>query len=1570
VWLLVGLTIFGIAFAALFRFARRVYAHFDEGLLARRFIAILTILLLALIPLAGVLSTASDRMREQRLGAVVTAARPVLDAIARGAVGPLEGAGAAESVIALLRGREVRQQPSLHYEPLDLRQSGAERLSAEGNFPFLVMDRTLRPGEMLRFPIDRSDSVWKVAFAVPEREYVALPAIEVTVLGAGSERRVLSVDAGAIRYHGWGEIADLVEVRVADVSPPISAATAIEVRSRERSVPIHGVCYVGNGNAVHALLPEEHTRSGLPVRLVPGPAARGVPIKPGAPPVEFSFAEPVDCDRLWLVFEASDPKAAEYRWFGEDIIDVRLDYADGRPSEQHTLKHGEDVHSANLDRSRHAEDLQSSVAMIWDEDGVRSHADQRLWVFSGQRRLKRVVFRNLSGLSGYAVNLLGLTVGTVTKPAGESWDSGELATYFIREGDRIRLRPEMAERLRGAQVAVADRRGVIRQTEREGATHLVGASIDEPDLETLLSGRALAPRCASFVGIDADVAMIPLREGDVVSGSLVFFVPERDRDWRHGKFTFIPLVAALLAIPFFLVAFAESLSRGERIRRKITIALAVAAVVPVAVVFVIVRSAFEASQTTGSRQKLSAELQALRERFVREREVAANEAAAFFRNFREQGRVEPLFLPPPRPDAEATFRLALRDARARKLGTTPSFARLELRLPGVANSPWRTIDETVGGLSPEGADFQGTDYYCVHDRLALVGVDRWSQGELRGRLALGVEVAVPQESGRNVQLFGLDGTPLDGRPLQEPLTQTQLSQRIATARRSNRAVSLPGPWNGLVDVFRDRDGNPVFAFTALEPPGQGEIALFGLRTSLGTLLGIVTILGAVGALGVARILTDRITIPIERLAAASEDARLGRRVISITASATDEIGVLTERFQAMSSELVRRIEHLDDLQRGMLGFAARLKRDDVAREASRFVAVATRARLVWLLIPETQGRGWRTFDSEGKQKPMRMTPLLKRLLAADEWMTISDDGATPFDYLGFADRALIGANVAAVVGGPVRLGRRDEGWLLCHFDSTPDLGQREAARAAASAIAIVLENSRTYELAIEDTATGALVSHYFELRLIEAVERARTLGRSLWVVRWGILGNARGPIPAERAMRAMARRLVRFADRERSAFVGKTGPLELTIALEGTDPARRAALEKALRKVSDHLSQSSGGDAWIRFVAFPDDAPSAEAVLQRLRSGSPEYGMAPVDLEAFLGGPVPSSPSMRETVLRAARLARVDIPVLLTGEAGVGKEWLAQRMHNAGSPDGSPRITVHLGTLNPNLAEAELFGVEAGAFSGAETRRAGLLEQANGGTLVLEEVGETPLDVQAKILRALQERRVRRVGGTSEISVAFRLISTSTVDLKDLVRSGRLRQDFFYRIAGAELHVPPLRARTEDIPILALALLAEAEPQRSYTLAPRAIDRLMGHSWPGNLTELRGVLRRAVLFAGERSAIEADDIEIARVPLQPIGSVMARIGASSVAARARIPSEVLPEVRARQRSDAGPDFSWNERQRRLLAVLARGAKITTREYMEMMNVSPRTGLRDLDELVIRGRLRREGRKKGMSFRVI
>jgi DNA-binding NtrC family response regulator len=263
-------------------------------------------------------------------------------------------------------------------------------------------------------------------------------------------------------------------------------------------------------------------------------------------------------------------------------------------------------------------------------------------------------------------------------------------------------------------------------------------------------------------------------------------------------------------------------------------------------------------------------------------------------------------------------------------------------------------------------------------------------------------------------------------------------------------------------------------------------------------------------------------------------------------------------------------------------------------------------------------------------------------------------------------------------------------------------------------------------------------------------------------------------------------------------------------------------------------------------------------------------------------------------------------------------------------------------------------------------RRIGLLEKANHGTLILDEIGETPLDLQGKLLRALQDRKIRRLGGGAEIPLEFRLISTSSRDLKALVREGTFRQDLFYRIAGAVVNVPPLRARAEDIPALAHAYLATLDSARLYVLTPRAIDRLMAHAWPGNLTELRATLRRALVHVGNRTEIDADDLDIVRV-LVPPSPVPETSRESEWRPRVRLPlASPDPELRSRR---SVHEHVWNDRQKRLLAMLARGDRITTTEYIRLMQVSPRTGLRDLAELVRTGRLRREGRKRGTTYRL-
>jgi len=229
--------------------------------------------------------------------------------------------------------------------------------------------------------------------------------------------------------------------------------------------------------------------------------------------------------------------------------------------------------------------------------------------------------------------------------------------------------------------------------------------------------------------------------------------------------------------------------------------------------------------------------------------------------------------------------------------------------------------------------------------------------------------------------------------------------------------------------------------------------------------------------------------------------------------------------------------------------------------------------------------------------------------------------------------------------------------------------------------------------------------------------------------------------------------------------------------------------------------------------------------------------------------PVASSAAMREVLQAAGDVAASPTTVLLLGESGTGKELLARSLH-ARSQRPGPWVAVNCAALPAELLESELFGHERGAFTGAGERRAGRFEQAQRGTLVLDEVSELPLPLQAKLLRVLQEREVDRIGGQRPIPVDVRVIATSNRDLGEMVRRGLFRSDLFYRLNVFPITLPPLRSRREDVPELASELLAELAAELGRT-APRldegALAALAAHSFPGNVRELRNVLERALV---------------------------------------------------------------------------------------------------------------------------
>jgi DNA-binding NtrC family response regulator len=238
------------------------------------------------------------------------------------------------------------------------------------------------------------------------------------------------------------------------------------------------------------------------------------------------------------------------------------------------------------------------------------------------------------------------------------------------------------------------------------------------------------------------------------------------------------------------------------------------------------------------------------------------------------------------------------------------------------------------------------------------------------------------------------------------------------------------------------------------------------------------------------------------------------------------------------------------------------------------------------------------------------------------------------------------------------------------------------------------------------------------------------------------------------------------------------------------------------------------------------------------------------DRGAF-GELVGASEPMRQIYALIEQVAPSSASVLLTGESGTGKELCARTIPNLSPRKNNAFVAINCSAIPETLMESELFGHERGAFTGAAARRLGCFELANGGTLLLDEISEMPVSLQAKLLRVLEDRRIRRLGGSQELAVDVRVLAATNRDPQEAVRQGSFREDLLYRLNVITVELPPLRLRKEDIPLLAqhlVAQLAERHGRPAKLLSPAAVEALQSHSWPGNVRELRNVIERAVII--------------------------------------------------------------------------------------------------------------------------
>ena len=283
-----------------------------------------------------------------------------------------------------------------------------------------------------------------------------------------------------------------------------------------------------------------------------------------------------------------------------------------------------------------------------------------------------------------------------------------------------------------------------------------------------------------------------------------------------------------------------------------------------------------------------------------------------------------------------------------------------------------------------------------------------------------------------------------------------------------------------------------------------------------------------------------------------------------------------------------------------------------------------------------------------------------------------------------------------------------------------------------------------------------------------------------------------------------------------------------------------------------------------------------------------------VSADLQLDGIIGTSPKIQDVLRIVSRLKDTRTPVLITGESGTGKELIARAIHFRGPLAGMPFMAVDCGALVPTLMESELFGHEKGAFTGALKAKMGLFHAANGGSIFLDEIGELPLEMQAKLLRVLQEKEIRPVGSNERVPVDVRVIAATNRDLENAYRSGTFRKDLYFRLNVVALHVPPLRERRTDIPQLVHFFLDRYAPGENIQVTPPAMNSLLQYDWPGNVRELENCIARAVAL-GDHRVIDLPDLPPVIVGAENLG--ITREAAADLSSTALADLERLTIVR-------------------------------------------------------------------------
>ncbi|MDA0935094.1 MAG: sigma 54-interacting transcriptional regulator [Planctomycetota bacterium] len=1469
--------------------------------------------------------------------------------------------------------------------------------------------------------------------------------LEVVTYGAGARALALPLEVPGPYTSVADPLLERMEVsyRTLTVDAPLESL-GLRVR-RGEGVRLVGLTWVspeGGPTAQEPLFLGIDTAGGVPTDLHgQHPRGAGVELSENGGTAVFPLpADPArEFRKLWLIYHGVyRSRPIDLLGIGSHVCELTIDFAEEGVAplvvafqHQQTMFFGQDRANRELPSGGAVR-----VAQRWDSEDGEPRIDflRQIDIPAGATP----VSLRLRNTGPYAIRFRSATFGTEVPNVATSTADSPL----LRRGSGEGLAPDLLQRLGGKDVA-------IYRGGRLSAATL--PSIEQQERAALPDeAKRVVPNDSVFARV------VPVGDGVVHEGYTVLrgeawsgtVVTVFARDPEHGEFLRgVHRVGAALwigALPVLLLMLSELLAILNNLRFRLVSVLTVATLVPLGILSLSLLQVIEGDHEARVRERaqsavVSAEKQlndekrqllvnaqtwlsdlvvVVRERGLLQREDLAEGFAEVLSPVMQSqlppawsgsGYLQFEFNPPPDGDGLAPASVHVGGDTLRSLDTQ---LRAEVGVYLVWSVPLIGVRCSI--------DLPGGEGTCA------LSVARQLDPAFLSSLRRDYAVLLCDAKGYPVEASGSES--VGGAELavhaRRPATQTEreeLLKALVPGKEPVVARHVAGGegWIAGYLPLLDLQNVPrlLLGVVDVEPPATLplEVGRIPVRAFFGGAAGFLLLLSLFLSFAVA----SRISRPIERLEEGAQQLGRGQLDVRVEAAEGGQLGRLTRAFNQMATDLRARIQDLRLLNLGIQELTSKLELTDVVASAAAFYARHSPADAVRVFLGSRDAERVEVVGREGEALDLAAPGVCALVEATGPFACRL--GAEGLSLQG------IGGRYRSALALPLIVGGRTRGAVVLLFEvAEPPRVDLDLLWTMAAQTASAIENARLYQTAVEDVRTGALRREYFGMRVSEEVKRAEAEGHSVALI--GILPeDARGLASVLSAAEVLSFvehvvRIVREA-LSRDALVCRSTALGLQILLrEGRDGADAAiaALESALRARGPEPARGSGLAAKpvfrLQAVVFPDDGASAEFLFAALEARVGRgIGQLPRPARDPGAGLVLSSAAMAGVLRTMEKVAPTDISVLLIGETGTGKEVLADLIHRWSRRAEGPLVKVHCAALPESLLASELFGHERGAFTGATERKLGRFEQAQGGTIFLDEIGEISLDVQVKLLRVLQEREIDRVGGSQPVPVDVRVVAATNRDIEAMVRDGRFREDLYYRLQGMLIDVPPLRSRKEEIPALIELFRREAVSaghSQVEGFTAEAMDELFRRDWPGNVRELRNtVLRAMVLATGVRvtrsdllglggveagevpSVARTDDVpsevfsspglaggvDPAGVPVVPArdtepparsGGRPARGGRGGLSGRAPLGVAGAGAVgpTADPASPPGvpswvrvPDFAgW---------VLALGGEISSQDYAERAGVSGRTALRDLGRLTDEGFLVRVGRRRGARYRL-